>query len=240
MIEASSGEEALKLLRKPNEIDLVVLDVMMPGLRGTEVLREMKKIAPDLGIIILTGYSTKEVAIEALKGHADDYIEKPLDIDKTKEIIDGILEGKETGGDIDAGGLEGKVEVVKRFVQRNYHKKVSLKDAAATVYLSPKYLSRIFKETTGGEFSDYKLRVKIEKAGELLRETGYNIDQISQRIGYENTESFTRIFKKLTGSTPTEYRKEGKIAKARKGSGGRKSKEGKKGKRGKSPRGKRK
>jgi len=207
VIEASNGEEALELLRKPNVIDVVILDVMMPGLRGTEVLKEMKRIDPDLGIIILTGYSSEDIAIEALKGHADDYMQKPVDIGKAKEIIERLLESKKGEADIDTLGIKGKIEKVKRFAERNYHKKVSLKDAAQSVYLSPKYLSRIFKQSTGKSFSDYKLKIKIEKAKELLIKTGYNINQVAEKLGYENVESFIRLFQRFARYTPTEYRK---------------------------------
>ena len=81
----------MQLLRKPNEIDLVLLDVMMPGLSGTEVLREMKKLSPNLAIIILTGYSSKDVAIEALKGHADD-----RDVDAWKNVDRHAQRGERT------------------------------------------------------------------------------------------------------------------------------------------------
>ena len=207
VIEACNGEEALNLLRKPNVIDLVILDVMMPGLRGTEVLREIRKIDPELGIIILTGYSSESVAIEALKGHADEYIQKPLDIDKAKEIIGNVLEAKKEESNIDIAGIKGKIEKVKRFVERNYHKKVCLNDAAQAVFLSPKYLSRIFRQSTGKSFSEYKLKVKIEKGRELLSKTGYNVNQVAENLGYENVESFIRLFKKLVKCTPAEYRK---------------------------------
>ena len=210
VIEASNGKEALELLNNPNEIDLVILDVMMPGLRGTEVLKQMKQISPGLGIIILTGYSSKEVVIEALKGQADDYLEKPIDIPKTKESIEKILESKGEKIDINAGDTEGKIERVKHFAERNYHKKVCLRDAAAIVCLSPKYLSRIFKQKTGVGFSEYRLTVKIKKAKELLKKPGYNIDQLAYMMGYQNTESFIRIFKKFTGCTPAEYRQRSK------------------------------
>ena len=207
VIEACNGEEALKLLKKPNVIDLVILDVMMPGLRGTEVLKEMRKTDPHLGIIILTGYSSEDVAIEALKGRADDYIQKPVDIDKAKEIIERLLETKRGEGDIDIVDIKGKIERVKHFVERNYHKKVCLKDAAQAVYLSPKYLSRIFKQSTGKSFSEYKLKIKTEKAKELLSKTGYNVNQLAEKLGYENAESFIRLFRRFAGYTPTEYRK---------------------------------
>jgi two-component system response regulator YesN len=206
VIEASHGGEALRILKEPNEIDLVILDVMMPGPRGTEVLKEMRRIAPDLGIIILTGYSTKDVAIEALKGHADDYIEKPINIDRTRAIIEKLLEAKSGDGDLDAADLTAKIERVKRFAERNYHKQVTLEDAAAAVCLSPKYLSRIFKQQTGVGFSDYKLDMRIRKSKELLEQTGYTIAQIADKVGYQNAESFISIFKKLAGRTPSDYR----------------------------------
>ena len=207
IIQADSGQEALRLLSRANEIDLVIMDVFMPGLSGTEVLKQIRNNFPGLGIIILTGYSSKDIAIEALKGHADDYLEKPVDIEKAKEIIENILAAKRAPSDLSSQGIKGKIEKVKKFVERNCFKKVYLKDAARAVYLSPKYLSRIFKEITGTRFTEYRLKVKITQGMALLKKSGYNIDQIADKLGYKNTESFIRQFKKIAKLTPTEYRK---------------------------------
>jgi len=206
VVEASSGEEALRIFAKPNQIDLVILDVMMPGMRGTEVLKRMKKMEPRLGIIILTGYSSKDVAIEALKGRADEYLEKPFPILKAKEVIEKLLESKSGETDVGALDVKGKIEKVKRFLERNCYKRIGLNDAAGAVCLSPKYLSRIFRQITGTSFSRYRLSIKIEKSKGLLRDTGMNVSQISERLGYENAESFIRQFKQHTGKTPTAYR----------------------------------
>lgn len=206
VIGVSSGEEALKILKKPNEIDLVILDVRMSGMNGIEVLNRIRKSTPDIRIVILTGYSSKDVVVEALRGQADDYMEKPLDIDSAREIIEKFLGTKRGQPDNDAIDIKEKIERVKSFVQRNSLKKITLKDAAETVSLSPKYLSRIFQECTGTGFNAYKLKLKIEEAKNLLGKSGYNINQISDRLGYENPESFIRQFKKLTAKTPTGYR----------------------------------
>jgi YesN/AraC family two-component response regulator len=207
VLEASNGNDAVEILRKPNEIDLVILDVRMPGARGTEVLKEMKRLAPELAIIIITGFSTTDVAVEALKGHADDYLEKPVDIDKARGIIATLLKKKDDGLGLESFDVKGKVERVKRFAERNVHKRVTLEEAAAAVGVSPKYLSRIFKEETGVGFSDYRVEVKIALAREMLKDTGFNINQISEKLGYENVESFIRAFRKGEGCTPTEFRK---------------------------------
>ncbi|MFA5389625.1 MAG: response regulator [Candidatus Omnitrophota bacterium] len=207
IIEASNGEEALRILKKANEIRLVILDVKMPGVSGLEVLNRIKKTDPSVKIIILTGHSSKDTAIEALKGRADDYIEKPINIAEMKESVENFMEDGKNGDSPDAPDLKHKVERVMRFVERNWCKKVTLKEAAAAVYMSPKYLSRIFREYAGEGFSDYKLALKIKKSKDLLKSTGYNINQIAYKMGYENAESFIRQFKRLMGLTPSEYRR---------------------------------
>ena len=84
--EAASGVEALMLLEHTS-YDLMVLDMLMPGMEGTEVLQQARTIAPDLSIIILTGNATLESAIAAVKSAAVDYLLKPASI---YEIIDAI------------------------------------------------------------------------------------------------------------------------------------------------------
>jgi len=78
---------------------------------------------------------------------------------------------------------------------------------ANAVCLSPKYLSRVFKEKTGEDFNYYKLGIKISKAKELLTGTAKTVSEVSDKLGYRNAESFIRIFAKFTGKTPTGYRK---------------------------------
>ena len=76
-----SGEEALKIL-KEMPIDVVVLDVKMPGMDGIETLRKIKKISPLIEVIMLTGHANMEVAIEGMELGAFDYLMKPMDIDE--------------------------------------------------------------------------------------------------------------------------------------------------------------
>lgn len=205
--EAPSGQKALEILKNPHQIDLVILDVKLPDLKGTNVLNKIRELDEDLGVIILTAYSTKDTAIESLKGGADDYLEKPIDIEEAIQTIEKVLKKRRGEKDINSLSNSDKIERVKKFVERNCFKDVSLKDAADSVYLSPKYLSRIFKQKAGVSFNQYKLGVKIENAKKLLKDTSYTVNQISYKLGYKNPESFMRMFKKSEGVTPTEYRK---------------------------------
>ena len=209
--EASTAEEALAFLKKPNKIDLVLMDVKMPGMGGLKALRHVRAAAPSAGVIIMTGYSSKDVVIEALRGEASNYIEKPFDVDKARVIIESVLartRGEEETALTDG---KGKVEKVKNFLRRNCLKKMRLQDAADAVYISPKHLSRIFKTYAGVGFNQYYLRCKTEKAKELLTGTSYSVDHISQQLGYGDTASFIRLFKKMAGATPACFRKKSAI-----------------------------
>lgn len=208
VIEAANGQEALKILKKPHTIDLIILDEHMPGIRGTELLEKVHAISPNTQTIILTGQSSKQVAINAVKGQATDYIEKPLTTKKIEKIKDLLLSSNRGEKDKPTSGIKGKIEQAKYFAERNYDKKLTLNDVANEVCLSPKYLSRIFKEKTGMSFLDYKLQLRIEKAKELLKESGDNIEEISYKLGYQNPESFGKVFRKITQLTPREYREQ--------------------------------
>jgi DNA-binding NtrC family response regulator len=75
-----SGEEALAFLEK-NPVDVVVLDVRMPGMDGIETLRALKRQYPLTEVIMLTGHASLEVAIEGMELGAFDYLMKPVEID---------------------------------------------------------------------------------------------------------------------------------------------------------------
>jgi len=85
---ALSGEEAVDLVREQN-VDVIVLDILMPGKDGIETFREIKTIKPLLQVIMLTGHATVETAIEGMKLGAYDYLMKPAEADDLVEKITG-------------------------------------------------------------------------------------------------------------------------------------------------------
>ena len=78
---ASNGPEALKVLDKNANVEVVILDVKMPGMDGVETLKEIKKRHPLVEVIMLTGHATVETAIEGMKLGALDYLMKPCEMD---------------------------------------------------------------------------------------------------------------------------------------------------------------
>jgi DNA-binding NtrC family response regulator len=90
---ATNGVEAITL-GKQNEPDLALLDIKMPGMDGIEVLRKLKKLRRDMGVIMLTGYGNLGTAKEAMRLGAYDYLTKPFDLGLVKHVIQEALESK--------------------------------------------------------------------------------------------------------------------------------------------------
>jgi DNA-binding NtrC family response regulator len=91
VIAAYSGREALEKLEK-NGVDVVILDVKMPGMDGIETLREIKRAHPLVEVIMLTGHATVETAVEGMRLGAFDYLMKPCEIE---ELLAKVNEAKE-------------------------------------------------------------------------------------------------------------------------------------------------
>ncbi|MBN1470324.1 MAG: sigma-54-dependent Fis family transcriptional regulator [Syntrophaceae bacterium] len=92
--EAENGENAIKTILN-GHFDLILLDYKMPGMDGLQVLKEVKKINPEIDVVIITAYGTIETAVEALKAGAIDYITKPVDLDELLILVNRIAERRQ-------------------------------------------------------------------------------------------------------------------------------------------------
>lgn len=91
ILQANDGQEAAGLIRHES-IDVILTDVMMPRLNGLDLLHQIKEENPDQIVILMTGYTEKEVILQALKAGADDFISKPLNLLQLRTTIDKALE----------------------------------------------------------------------------------------------------------------------------------------------------
>jgi two-component system, response regulator YesN len=120
-------------------------------------------------------------------------------------VIAALNSGK-TGNDL--------VDAVVNYIQRKYGEDISLSSAAQEAGITPAYLSTLFKQTMGQSFVDYLSTVRIEKACELLKESKLKTYEIAYRVGFQDEKYFTKVFKKLTGISPSEFKQNGKLCKA--------------------------
>ena len=100
------------------------------------------------------------------------------------------------------------IEEAKSFIRKNLsNPDLSLNLVAYNIHVSPNHFSSIFKSSTGESFTDFLIKIRIEKAKELLNSTTLKTYEISEKIGYPDSHYFSYIFKKNTGLTPSEFKK---------------------------------
>ncbi|RXZ82878.1 response regulator [Paenibacillaceae bacterium] len=94
----------------------------------------------------------------------------------------------------------------ERYIQEHYSEPITLQTVADYVYLSPEWLSTLFKKHVGTTFLDYLTQLRMEKAKDLLQDVSLKVYQIGLQVGYKDTVYFSKLFKKKFGCTPKEYR----------------------------------
>ncbi|MBM7567562.1 response regulator [Paenibacillus sacheonensis] len=92
------------------------------------------------------------------------------------------------------------------YISQRYTEDISLEDAADHVHLNPFYFSKVFKQHIGANFIDYVTGLRIDKAKRLLEEGQLILKEVCYEVGYNDPNYFSRVFKKVTGVTPSEYR----------------------------------
>ncbi|AFH59819.2 AraC family transcriptional regulator [Paenibacillus caseinilyticus] len=97
----------------------------------------------------------------------------------------------------------------KSYIRERFTEELSLEEVADHVHLNPHYLSKIFKQGTGETFIDFVTRLRIDKAKALMASQQLSLKEVCFEVGYKDPNYFSRVFKKVTGVTPTEYRSGG-------------------------------
>lgn len=104
--------------------------------------------------------------------------------------------------------LHPKAQAVVRYLNDNYQQDLALPEVAALFRISPHYLSRLFKQTTGFTFRDYLNLLRVKEAQRLLRESEDSITEIALRAGFSNFSHFGKMFKRTVQVSPRTYRQE--------------------------------
>lgn len=98
------------------------------------------------------------------------------------------------------------IQQIEEYIRNNYQKDLNLRDISAMFYLSREHISRRFRQEYNETITDYVTKIRMEKAKELLENPHLKIYEIANKVGYQNEGYFSRLFKKMMGYTPNEYR----------------------------------
>lgn len=111
-------------------------------------------------------------------------------------------------------GQPGRLSILAMtYINQNYYKPIGLEDVARYIHTNTAYLSRVFKKEIGIGVSEYLGRLRVDQAQRLLRETNLKITQIAEQVGVADAHYFSSLFRRYTGMSPVEYRKESASAK---------------------------
>ncbi|HZG55014.1 helix-turn-helix domain-containing protein [Paenibacillus sp.] len=105
----------------------------------------------------------------------------------------------------DAGGAH-VIQLALSYIQENYRRDISLQEVADTVHMSKNYFSEQFKRRTGLGFIDFVIRLRIHYAKHLLEHTGMRVHDVGLESGFNSPKHFLKLFKRMAGCTPAEYR----------------------------------
>ncbi len=190
-------------LAERTQPDIVFLDITMPGGDGISIINDLRRISPNIRIVMLTAHDDFDYIRRAMRAGANDYLLKPT---RPKDVIEAV----ERWANLPGSREEDPIASAKNYVESNLDQNITLAAVADTLYLSPTYFSRLFKQRTGYTFSAWLAQRRIQRAQRYLEETALSIADIATQVGYQEANSFTRLFKQATGLSPTEYRKKNK------------------------------
>lgn len=230
--EVSSGRQAVEKA-KEMDADVVLMDIEMPEMNGLEASRLIKEWKEDCIIIFLTAYATFQYAKQAISLGAAEFLVKPVEPEELKAVLERgrnrihhrageglhlredvqeLIPGGEStlpvAEDMKAcGGRAGKIiQEGKLYMDLHYMDDIGVDTMARMYQVSPNYFNKMFKQTYNVSCKEYLINIRVKHAMEYLENPALTIREAGIMAGYEDSNYFTRIFKKKTGMTPLEYR----------------------------------
>lgn len=220
IVIAENGREAVTLFFE-KECQIALLDIEMPGMNGLEAAEQIRKQDYDASIIFLTAYDEFAYARRAIGVRAMDYLLKPVPeaelvatIEEAMSLIDKQpklqreMEGEHLFEEEKQENvrLSAVADKIRTYIDNHYKEDISLQDVAGAMNYSDAYFCKMFKQCFGKGFIVYLSEYRVEKAKELLADVAINIKDISSEVGYRDSNYFAKVFKRVTGDTPTDYR----------------------------------
>ncbi|SFE25336.1 Helix-turn-helix domain-containing protein [Paenibacillus catalpae] len=230
----NNGFDAYEVLKDGN-IDILVTDVHMPSMSGLELARKVQETegCGDLRVIFVSGYQDFHYVKQALSLRAYSYVLKPMDdaelvealVHVTKEL-DEVSRRQEEERQwreaarrsphrhqqlpepVELGKHTKLVQEMIAYMKEHLHRSLTLKEVADRFAFSPNYLGLMFKEEMGVGFSEFVITMRMEKAGELLKDPKVKIYEVADQVGYRYMPYFSRQFKETFGMTPIEFRRQ--------------------------------
>ncbi len=232
IFQAENGREALEIYEN-EKIQIAILDIEMPGINGLAAAEKIREKDRDCCIIFLTAFDEFSYAKKAITVRALDYILKPWDERELMLVMEEAIrlagerkEKKEKeelnrdreagmGGDTDPEldmdtnenlRMNKVIEMVRDYICTHYMQDLSVQELAEKINYSEPYFCRMFKQSFGQNFTSYLTEYRVNMAKKMLEQPTVNIKDVGRSVGYEDSNYFTKVFRRIAGQSPTEYR----------------------------------
>lgn len=213
---ASNGIDGICLIREKSP-DIVFSDISMPKMDGLKMIASIKSQFSDIQITILTGFRDFDYAQRAIELGVCRYLLKPSKMKEINEALEFMIENvkkistkKEEKNQIEEVYVSKAssfiVENAKKYIENNYKNKLTLSEVAEHIYVSQWHLSKLLNKCCEKNFSEILNTVRVNEAKKLLKEPEYRIGDITEMVGFSDMAHFSRVFKKMEGISPNEYR----------------------------------
>lgn len=219
VLEAEDGEAALAMLERhtPETVALALVDHVIPKRSGLDVLRETRRRWPWIPVVLMTGFGSEDLAIQALRAGARDYVKKPVGVSQLLELVDRMIHAGAAPGSPSAradapaprAAETGHPNLARAiaFLREHFAEPLCLADVARAAALSKFHLCRLFRRETGVSFRDYLRALRIERAKVLLADRRASVTEIAYSVGFNDTSRFDKSFSRSVGMSPTRYRR---------------------------------
>lgn len=192
-------------------VDVIITDIRMPGMSGLDLIQRLRAgSGGHVPIIILSGYADFQYAQRAIELGVVKYMTKPTNPRELLAFLSQLETQLETPTEEEAedSGEVSNLLVAQAiaYLEAHYQEKISLREVAAALYISPNYLSDLFRRHTGQTLSDYLQHLRMEKARRYLGDVRYKVSDIARLVGFTDSRYFSSSFKKLYGMRPLDYR----------------------------------
>lgn len=197
-----SGPEAMEIYGR-QRFDLVMLDVFMEPIDGIEVLRQIRKSRPRALVMMMTGLGTIELAVEAMKKGADEFVTKPFKLKELTERVDELVEQYMPRS-------HPLVRQLDRFVEEHSSRPdMNLQVLSCEFHVSERYVCRLFRDSLKTTFRARLRRHRLERAKKLLTSTKLPVHQVAAMCGFTHQKRLSEAFMRDEQMTPRRFRQVG-------------------------------
>ena len=212
---AMDGRQGLALIHQQRP-HILFTDIRMPNMDGLSMIAALKSEFPHLQITVLTAFRDFDYAQRAIQLGVCRYLLKPSRMAELHEAVAAMTTALNTqpitepqadnpeDQDSEAGGFIARTAI--RYMEKHCTEHLSLSDVAERVYVSQWHLSKLINRYAQQSYFDLLNGFRIQRAQELLSDPMMKVSDVAYAVGYADVAHFSRIFKKITGKTPMEFR----------------------------------